>query len=197
ALNGLAFPMLQHLGDPRFRQFITPAMTDPTGVTAAAVAPFEPLLRFSPSFWNDPLAAIFNQERHLVYPLTDGEKRVTRVAPNTYLATLPTHYAFGRIPLDGDLLDELVALAGGPNRTEADLTALVQNRTLGNALELSGVLYDRWFRGGPLPDFNLDSDRGYAYLCWAQSGDPPHEPTALVTNANAADPTEVRLDVLP
>ena len=197
ALNGLAFPMREHLGEPRLRQFITPAMADPTGVTAAAVAPFEPLLRFSPSFWSNPLAAIFNQERHLVYPLTDGEKRTTHPAPNSYLGALPTHYAFGRIPLDGDLLDQLVALASGANRNEADLTALLQDRTLGNALELSGVLYDRWFRGEPLPDFNLDSDRGYAYLCWAQSGDPPHEPTALVTNADAADPTEVRLEVLP
>lgn len=197
ALNGLAFPMREHLGEPRFRQFITPALPDPTGVNAAAVAPFEPLLRFSPSFLSDPLAAIFNQERHLIYPLTDGEKRAVRPAPPSYFAALPTHYAFGRIPLDDDLIDQLVALAAGPSPSEADLTALLQNRTLGNALELSGVLYDRWFRGEQLPDFNLDSDRGYAYLCWTQQGDPPHEPTKLVTNTSAADSTEVQLEVLP
>lgn len=197
ALNGLAFPMREHLGEPRLRQFITPAFADPTGVDAAAVAPFEPLLRFSPSFLSDPMAAIFNQERHLIYPLTDGEKRTVRPAPASYFTTLPLHYAFGRIPLDHDLIDQLAALAAGPNRSELDLTTLLQKRTLGNALELSGVLYDRWFRGAPLPDFNLDSDRGYGYLCWTQRGDPPHEPTELVTNTSAADTTEVRLEVLP
>jgi Zinc dependent phospholipase C len=197
ALNGLAFPMREHLGDPRFRQFITPADADPTGVTAAAVAAQEPLLRFSPSFLSDPLAAIFNQERHLVYPLTDGEKRAVRPAPSSYFATRPTHFAFGRIPLDDDLLDQLVALQAGSNRAEADLLGLLGNRTIGNALELSGVLYDRWFRGDRLPDFNLDSDRGYAYLAWTQVGDAPHEPSELATNTSAADPTEVQLEVLP
>ena len=196
ALNGLAFPMREHLGDPRFRQFITPADADPTGVNAAGVAAFEPLLRFNPSLLSDPLAAIFNQERHLVYPLTDGEKRAVRPAPPSYFATRPTHYAFGRIPLDDDLIDQLVALAAGPNRSEVDLIALIGDRTIGNALALSGLLYDRWFRGATLPDFNLDSDRGYAYLCWRQPGDPPHQPTDLVTNTSAADPTEVRIEVL-
>ena len=198
ALNGLAFPMREHLGEPRLRQFITPAFPDSTGVDASGVAPFEPLLRFeTPSILSDPLAAIFNQERHLIYPLTDGEKRAVRPAPPSYFTTLPTHYAFGRIPLDNDLLDQLVALQAGPNRSEADLTGLLDERTIGNALELSGELYDRWFRGERLPDFNLDSDRGYAYLCWTQPGDPPNEPTDLVTNTSAADLTEVQLEVIP
>jgi hypothetical protein len=196
ALNGLGFPMREHLGEPRLRQFDTPSVPDPTGVNAADVAPFEPLLRFSPSFLSDPMAAIFNQERHLIYPLTDGEKRAVRPAPPSYFTERPSHYAFGRIPLDRDLIDQLVALAAGPNRSEADLTTLLEDRTLGNGLELSGELYDRWFRGEPLPDFNLDSDRGYGYLCWTQRADPPHEPTALVTNTSAADPAEVQLEVL-
>ncbi len=197
ALNGLAFPMREHLGEPRLLQFITPAMPDPTGVNAAAVAPFEPLLRFTPAFLSDPAAAIFNQERHLIYPLTDGERRAVRPAPQSYFSALPTHYAFGRIALDEDLIEQLTELAAGPNRTEGDLTALLGSRTLGNALTLSGALYERWFQGQRLPDFNLDSDRGYGYLCWTQVGDPPNEPTELVTNT-PADPTrEVRLEVLP
>jgi hypothetical protein len=198
ALNGLAFPMREHLGEPRLRQFITPAVPDSTGVNASAVAPFEPLLRFSPSFLSDPMAAIFNQERHLIYPLTDGEKLAVRPAPASYFTTLPTHYAFGRIPLDRDLIEELLALAAGSDRSEADMLALLkEGRTLGNALELSGALYDRWFRGEKLPDFNLDSDRGYGYLCWTQRENPPNEPMELVVNDSAADPTEVRLEVLP
>lgn len=197
SLNGLGFPMREHLGEPRFRQFITPAMPDPTGVNAVAVAHRLPLLRFKPSLSSDPLAAIFSQERHLVYPLTAGEKRQTHAAPTSYLSALPLHYAFGRIPLDGDLLDQLVALAAGPNRSEDDLLQILQKRQLGNAVELSGALYDRWFRGDRLPDFNLDSDRGYLYLTWTQAGNAPNEPKELVTNTSAADPTEVRLEILP
>jgi hypothetical protein len=197
ALNGLAFPMREHLSEPRFRQFQTPNQPDSTGVNAANVAPFEPLLRFKADFLSDPLAVIFNQERHLIYPLTDGEKRAVRPAPASYFTALATHYAFGRIPLDRELLEELIALAASPNRSESDLTNMLKDRTLGNALALSGVLYERWVRGQPLPDFNLDSDRGYGYPCWTQVGDPPHEPTPLVSNTSAADPTEVRLEVLP
>jgi hypothetical protein len=198
ALNGLAFPMREHLGDPRFRQFITPAFPDSTGVDASDVAGFEPLLRFdTPSILSDPLAAIFNQERHLIYPLTDGERLATRPAPPSYFSTLPTHYAFGRIPLDDDLIGQLVDLQAGQNRSEVDLTTLLQERTLGNALELSGALYDRWFRGERLPDFNLDSDRGYAYLCWTQAGDPPNEPTDLDTNTPSNPQAQVQLEVLP
>ena len=197
ALNGLGFPMREHLADPRLRQFVTPTFPDPTGVNAPAVAPFEPLLRFTTDFLSDPAATIFNQERHLIYPLTDGEKRTVRPAPPSYFTTLPTHYAFGRIPLDRDLIDQLVALAASPNRDEAALLALLGERTLGNALDLSGALYERWFKGEPLPDFNLDSDRGYGFLCWSQPGEAPNEPKALVTNTSAADPTEVKLEVLP
>ena len=48
-----------------------------------------------------------------------------------------------------------------------------------------------------LPDFNLDSDRGYGFLCWGQPGEVPNEPKELVTNTSASDPTEVKLEVLP
>jgi hypothetical protein len=160
------------------------------------VAPFEPLLRFSADFLSNPLAVIFNQERHLIYPLTDGERRATRPAPGSYFTAPAIHYAFGRIPLDRDLITQLVALAAGPDRSEADLVSLLADRTLGNALTLSGELYARWFRGEPLPDFNLDSDRGYGYLCWTQPGDPPHEPATLVTHDGAGNVTDVRLEVL-
>jgi hypothetical protein len=77
------------------------------------------------------------------------------------------------------------------------LVSILGERTLGNALELSGVLYERWFRGGTLPDFNLDSDRGYGFLCWSQPGEAPNSPKPLQTNTSAADPTEVKVEFLP
>ncbi|WP_146746260.1 zinc dependent phospholipase C family protein [Rhodovulum viride] len=198
ALNGLGFPMIEHLTDPRLRQFVTPSMPDPTGTVAANVAGREPLLRFSADFLGDPLAAIFNQERHLIYPLTDGEKSAVQPAPASYFTQFATHYAFGRIPLDDDLVTQLAAMqdAGG-DPDEAALLALLGKRTLGNGLDFSGHLYGRWFRGLRIPDFNLDSDRGYGFLCWRQKGDSPNEPTRLITNIDQADPRTVSLTILP
>jgi len=197
ALSGLGFPMLEHLSDPHFQQFITPDQPDSTGVNATNVDQKEPLLRFTVDFLSDPLGAIFHQERHLIYPITDGEKVTTTPAPASYLTALPTHYAWGKIGLDRELVEELKALAAGPDLSEPALMSLLASkRTLGNAVALSGELYDRWLTGKGMPDFNLDSDRGYGYLCWTQKGDPPHEPTELVTNAT--DPSnEVALEVLP
>lgn len=201
ALNGLAFPMREHLGEVRFRQFITPSMPDSTGVNAAAVAPFLPLLRWQVGFLADPLGAIFSGERHLVYPITAGEKASVLSAPNNYFSRLPTYYAFGEIPLNQELIDRLVELAEWPGRSEGDLRHTLGRETLGNAVDLSGALYDRWFRGLRLPDFNLDADRGYGYLCWTQTdggvADPPNFPNPLRTNTSAADPTAVELEVLP
>ncbi|MGC5583882.1 zinc dependent phospholipase C family protein [Ornithinimicrobium sp. W1665] len=197
SLNGLGFPMVEHLTEPRLRQFASPDQDDPTGVDARDVAPFEPLLRFTADLLPDPLAVIFHQERHLIYPLTDGEKRAVRPAPASYFTQPATHPAFGRIPLDRDLVEQLVDLAATGTADEDELLALLEGRTLGNALALSAELYDRWFRGARIPDFNLDSDRGYGYLCWAQPGDTPHEPSPLRTHDSAGDPTEVELHVLP
>ena len=200
ALNGLAFPMREHLGEVRFRQFITPDLPDSTGVNAAMIAPFLPLLRWQVPFWADPLGAIFSNERHLIYPITAGEKAAVTAAPFSYFNRLPTHYAFGDIPLSRELIDQLVELSAGPDRSEDTLRHTIGRQTLGNALDLSGALYDRWFQGTRLPDFNLDADRGYGYLCWTQSAggapDPVNFPNPLVTNTSAADPTTVELEVI-
>ena len=201
ALNGLAFPMREHLGEPRFRQFITPSLPDFTGVTGPMVAPFLPLLRYKPALLNDPLGVIFSNERHLVYPLTAGEKTATQGAPPSYFNQLPTHYAFGEIFLDLELLDLLTDFTAVTDRSEGALIETLGRRTLGNALDLSGALYDRWFQFARLPDFNLDADRGYGYLCWTQisdgAADPVNFPNPLRTNVSAADPVAVNLEAIP
>ena len=201
ALNGLAFPMREHLGEPRFRQFITPSIPDFTGVTGPMVAPFLPLLRYKPALLNDPLGVIFSNERHLVYPLTAGEKTATQGAPPSYFNQLPTHYAFGEIFLDLELLDLLTDFTAVTDRSEGALIETLGRRTLGNALDLSGALYDRWFQFARLPDFNLDADRGYGYLCWTQisdgAADPVNFPNPLRTNVSAADPVAVNLEAIP
>ncbi|MEL7319106.1 MAG: hypothetical protein AAFN04_10760 [Pseudomonadota bacterium] len=193
ALGGLGFPLQRHLSNPHFAQFIAPNVPDITNVEASQVVSREPLLRFKVDFFADPQAKIFNKERHLTYPLTDGEKRSTTVAPASYLTRTPPFYAQGRIPLDLALLDQLSMPSA---LTENEVEGVIGTSTLGNAIDLSAALYGRWKRGEPLPDFNLDSDRGYGYPCWTQPNDPPNTPSALKTNSDAGDITEVTLRTL-
>ena len=128
------------------------------------------------------------------------KRQAVTAAPFSYFNRLPTHYAFGDIPLSRELIDQLVELSAGPDRSEDTLRHTIGRQTLGNALDLSGALYDRWFQGTRLPDFNLDADRGYGYLCWTQSAggapDPVNFPNPLVTNTSAVDPTTVELEVI-
>ncbi|MEM1373299.1 MAG: hypothetical protein AAGF78_02830 [Pseudomonadota bacterium] len=193
ALGGLGFPLERHLGNPIFAQFLKPDIDDPTGNSAVDVVGEEPLLRFHVGFFEDPIAKIFNKERHLVYPLTDGEKRSTGVAPPSYLTETPVHYAQGRIPLELTLLDDL---STQNSLTEDDIAQIMSKGTLGNALDLSAALYGRWNGGGTLPDFNLDADRGYGYTCWVQTGDITDAPQPLKTNSDAGDPSEVSLETI-
>lgn len=188
--------MQEHLNDPRLRQFKTPSMTDSTGVSAGQVVSREPLLRFVAGVFPDPIAFIFNQERHLVYPLTDGERSPIAPAPSSYFPETALHYAFGNIPIDEGLVETLAKLHAKPT-AEADMNSAVRNKTLGNAVALSEMLYGRWSSGDRLPDFNLDGDRGYGYLCWSQPGERPNEPEPLRTNKDAGDSYSVQLNVLP
>lgn len=188
ALNGLAFPMREHLQEPRFNQFIKLDNPDSTGVNAGQIAGRMPLLRNKIPFLDDPMAAIFSQERHLTYPPTAGERPSVSAAPASYLTAKPTHYAFGDIPLTSGLLSQLALLPNATGAHETLLAQLMAQGELGNALDLSASLYDRWRRGESIPDFNLDADRGYGYLCWTQveggAPDPANAPDALRTNTS-------------
>ena len=72
---------------------------------------------------------------------------------------------------DGAARKDLEA-AGSPGETFAALDALLaENRHLGGPVDYSTYLIGRMVaeRGKPefgVPDFNLDSDRGYAWQCW-------------------------------
>jgi hypothetical protein len=201
AANGLAFPMLEHLSDPRLRQFANPAFPDPSGANASTNANLLPLLRWTVPFSSDPMGAIFHQERHLIYPLKDGEKNPVMVAPPDYFDKYSTYYAFGQIQFNAGIIDQLLTLAPSDSAVNNDnggaLANIIREVRLGNALDLTQVIYDRWKTGKPFPDFNLDGDRGYAYLCWSQltsagSVDAPDFPTELSVNSNEASTVQLR-----
>ena len=171
AMNGLAFPMQEHLGNPIIRHFANPALTDSGNViNALAVQHKLPMLRFTDG--GNP-----NIERHLVYPPTEGEAPAVFAVPHHYLSRPATWYAWGDIPFDPTILKDMLALtreADPQGRDDATrIGALLHEKgSLGNALSLTEAMYDLFAQGSDLPDFNLDGDRGYGYLCWAQRGDP-------------------------
>lgn len=210
AMNGLAFPMKEHLTEPRLTQFANPANPDPTGVNGSAVAPHLPYLKFTPTpIEVDPVKhlqeSIFNQERHLIYPTTQTEKEQVMGMLNSYLTRPSTHYAFGEIPFQPkDILDLLEGLTPDTNPIKNDdgtkLKALLLDKaSLGNAMTLIEKCHERFLEKKELIDFNLDGDRGYSYLCWAQQqksvADLPDFPKKLIVNVPGGDPSDDNINV--
>jgi hypothetical protein len=201
AANGLAFPMMEHMAEPRLTQFANPAFPDPSGANASTNAGFLPQLKWKVPFSSDPSAAIFHKERHLVYPVTDGEKNPVMEAPPDYFDKFSTYYAFGPVPFNEVIIDELQGLTPDNNAANNDngsiLANIIKEFRLGNALNLTQTIYDKWKTGKPFPDFNLDGDRGYAYLCWSQfkspgATDAPDFPNELSVNSNPGATVDLR-----
>lgn len=202
AMNGLAFPMQEHLNEPRLTQFANPSNLDPTGLNALPIAPLLPLLKFIPTTIEDTL---FNQERHLVYPFTQNEKTNEMGMINSYLTEASTHYAFGKIPFQPiDILDKLAGLTPSFNPISNDdgtqlRNLLMRRASLGNAMLLINKCFERFQDGKNLIDFNLDADRGYSYLCWTQNQstipDAPDFPTKLQVNVPGGNPSDDNVSV--
>jgi hypothetical protein len=206
ALNGLAFPMEEHLYEPRLIQFANPSIPDMTGAKASNFFSKFPMFKIITNF-SDPAAAIFNQERHLIYPPTGGEKFPVLEAPWDYFNQFSTYFAFGSIPINDLFIDQLAGMSDDPNALNNDNGEELASRLndpknrLGNALRLAENIYDRWKTNRPIPDFNLDGDRGYGYMCWSQvnqtspptieDSDSPKELRAKDDPANPTDQDEV------
>ncbi len=179
SLNGLAFPMIEHLTEPRLRQFQSPNIPDPTGAIASHYMSTHPRFKFVTDPIANPLATLFHQERHLIYPFTGCEQKSVMGAPQDYYTALSTHYAYGTIPISDSFIDELVNLSNDINPANNDdgelHGAILDNREnrLGSGIDLAENIYDRWRINRPIPDFNLDGDRGYGYLCWSQMEELP------------------------
>jgi hypothetical protein len=174
SLNGLAFPLPEHMNDPRFNQFKNTSFLDPNGVNSGMLKNKLPKLNVKLAS-NSPLDDIFNREKHLVYPPVNGGDEPNSVieAPDSYFDKTSLFYAFGNIPLNKAFIDDLAALSGDESQIKAIIQKHVRLKrmvpTIGNAITLTEEIYDRWKNNKPIPDFNLDADRGYAYPCWTQA----------------------------
>ncbi len=190
SLNGLAFPMLEHMLEPTLLQFANPANLDATLVRASNFASILPLLR-----WKADI-----QEKHLMYPFTQGERPHATGAPVSYFDKPSTFYAWGRIPLNSDAIDALAEASNDPNLLANDdgteVENIVSHKGLGNALTLTAELYQRWHDRRPFPDFNLDADRALGQLCWTQmrdgQPDPLEFPNKIVVETNPGATVDLR-----
>jgi hypothetical protein len=189
AMNGLAFPMREHLPDPRITHFANPSLPDANGNAVSSILGRLPTLR-----WVVP--GLTHNERHLVYPPTSAEQPGVFAVPASYLDKTSTWYAWGDIPQTAGILDELLEAAA--KNDDGTLLSGIYNdkRLLGNALALAEAMYDHVKAGGDLPDFNLDGDRGYGFLCWSQQGDPAPDFPDPVASA-ATPPGAVALNFIP
>ncbi|PSL04417.1 hypothetical protein [Cecembia rubra] len=193
SLNGLAFPMMEHLNEPRFQQFKNTAFNDPLGRNASFLKNHFPAKKFklpTTTFWQE----FFHREKHLIYPPKDGELKLTLAGPilnsaSDYYNSEALFYVTGDIPLHQKFIDALADLGPGDDDTSFQKIYLELRRTdrknppaLGNAIDLTLEIFDRWRKQKKFPDFNLDADRGYAYPCWVQMGDPREAPSVLKHN---------------
>ena len=193
AMNGLAFPMREHLSDPRISHFANPALADVNGNTVSSILGRLPSLR-----WVG--AGLTHNERHLIYPPTGAEQPGLFAVPTSYLDKTSTWYAWGDIPQKRGILKDLLALTPRANTAQNDdgtqLAATYDDKNLlGNALALAEAMYEQMKSGGELPDFNLDGDRGYGFLCWSQQGDPASDFPDPVASA-ATPPGAVALNFI-
>jgi hypothetical protein len=180
---GIGFPMVEHLEDPilsqfkstsdlNFRFFETTAIEEPSILDIQA---FLPLRRQVPRDGDPPLPMDF----HLFYPPVEAEDNHVKAAPESYYDEHAMHYVSGNIPFTDGLLSTLMNIADydannpeGVNGEE-ELNNLFSDESnlLGNAVDLTMKLYEESKKGKKIPNFNLDSDRGYGHLCWTQLSD--------------------------
>jgi hypothetical protein len=191
AMNGLAFPMREHLTEPRITHFANPSLPDANGNTVDWVLGRLPTLR-----WVVP--GLLHNERHLCYPpmTLAAEQPGVFAVPTSYLDKTSTWYAWGDISQKQGILDELADAAAQADDGSLLAGIYTDKELLGNALMLVEALYDRVKAGDDLPDFNLDGDRGYGYLCWSQAGDPAPDFPDPVASA-ATPPGAVALNLIP
>jgi len=191
ALNGLALPLNESINEPVLAQFKDPSVLDSTFRSAGMLKPHMPLLR-----WHES-ATFATPETHLTYPLLlqsadggpkHGERNFAPVAPDSYLGKHSDWYAWGPLQTSSKLIDNLLEVHNNdPDQHEEIMQKLISGQIvekndapLGNALTLTEELYARWLRGDRIPDFNLDSDRGYGYLAWKQPWDDDNSPDRIV-----------------
>lgn len=206
ALKGLAYPLQNHLNHPQAKQFHAPDRLDSSGRSAERLKDNLPLLGWPLNLQRSDgtLGPRPPFEKHLLYaPLhwnsntgtPHGELPLgTIVAPSVYFSAPPSLYAFGPMNTVEGVLNDIMLLQRSGEPEDGDVSAITSllhgnEPILGDAVSLTRSLFYMWRRNEIIPDFNLDSDRGYGFLCFTQPQDlsSPNKPTRIVTQPDKGE----------
>jgi Zinc dependent phospholipase C len=197
ALNGLAFPFKEQLDSDISIHTTDSSIEDKNGNTAKGLIPNYPMKKFSvPGMENSS---------HLIYPfISPGnsvEIDITTVAPDSYFNKTPEFYISGQLKHDPDYFQYVSNFH--PNKNIFERKVDFQNfkneaqvKSLGNAIDYSVILINDFLNNGEkanFPNFNLDSDRGYAFKGWRRVQNPTllEVPTGIGSNHDLVDIPDV------
>jgi hypothetical protein len=170
-LQGLGYPVRDFMRSQKVAHMLDPTVPDAVGRTLHPAWPY-PLqalprtdvevraLGWSIASFND--VSFLKDGSHLLYPPTPAETPETTSAPTAYHRERPMHYWAAAVPHDPARVRAL-------SETQ-DLAAhdrVMRGGGLGSAVDLTVQFYCDWASAGrPVPDLNLDGDRGFAYPTW-------------------------------
>ncbi len=182
SLTGLSYPFSRHLNEWYAVHFTDTGVADYFGNYAD-------LETYPKLAWQHPDPEF---PSHLVFPRSALEQFRSQPAPKSYLGKRPSHYIDGHIRYDeavinwilGMNLDGINGMTWNTpyinpvppldiNGEYAYLHKIMKDDILGNAVRLTGGLYNRFLHSLenpgeiiPIPNFNLDADRGIGYWSW-------------------------------
>ncbi|MBH1939941.1 zinc dependent phospholipase C family protein [Mobilitalea sibirica] len=180
ALNGLKFPAVRDLNFYMTKHMLNTGENDKNGHNAN----YLPNVNAYPS--NKFILRGAEAESHLIYPILPAarlENDRTTGFPISYSSKTPSWYIDdpkNRFDLNSYQyyrdFEETKSIID-PKEIEYNfkkLSNMALDGGLGNALVLGDFLYSEYMKLGNdhiFPEFNLDSDRGYAFKCWRKVND--------------------------
>jgi len=151
SLNGLAFPLREHLNHSKIIHVNHPLLPDDLGQ----------MLNYE-AFPHTKFTAL-GAESALVYPWSPIETIQTTSAPVTYKTNRPSYYIDGEIDYREEIQSWILNLA---EQQLPEHHSMMRKERLGNAVQLTTELYKTFLTGKEIPCFSLDGDRGIGYPCW-------------------------------
>lgn len=156
ALNGLAYPTTAHLCYPAVQHMLDPRIPDLENRRPTVGEQFPHVE------WQSAQPEL-NGADHLLHPRSAIELPATTPCADLFYNDTALLYIDGAVPFSSSTLDSILAI---DETNLGNLVSLMRGKTLGNAVVLTQELFSRFGGNRPLPDFNLDSDRGAGYRCW-------------------------------
>ncbi|MDQ1650873.1 MAG: hypothetical protein QOI35_73, partial [Cryptosporangiaceae bacterium] len=163
-----------------------PAGAEPSGRDRRRTVPKEVVVDTPETIWpNAGLRALFSStgippgqnpsefQRPWQYPALNEDGSLVATEPgqvqlSPYTAGTDATAMIAVTPGDNNARARFEAARSEQETLAIQADVLARNQNLGSPIDFAGYVIAKLTRDnpGPIPNFNLDSDRGYAYLCW-------------------------------